>query len=172
MTICPSGYYCPDNTAHPNTYPCPPGTFFAGTGATSSSDCTACSEKYYCPDYGMTVGTTYPCGDGFLCAAGSKTYKGSEKCPKNYYCIAGVATECPAGTYTEVTGAIQESECRPCSPGSVCPDHSTDIQACNLGYYCPAGLSVYFATVASYSGVAGEPTICPAGFYCGSTGLS
>lgn len=116
-TTCPSGYYCPAKTGHPNTFPCPPGTFRAATGAASASDCNPCTEKYYCPDYGMTVATTYPCGDGFLCAQGSKTYKGSEKCPKNFYCVAGVDMECPDGTYTEVEGAIQVEECRPCSPG-------------------------------------------------------
>ena len=44
-----------------------------------------------------------------------------------------------------------------CPAGSYCPTVDTVI-ACSVGYFCPGGTT--------------SPTLCPAGFYCGSPGLA
>ena len=60
---CPPGHFCPTNSISPslcpaNTYcnagfasPCPSGTLFNGTGATSSLNCTACPSSTLCPPH-------------------------------------------------------------------------------------------------------------------------
>ena len=106
QTQCPIGYYCPDDTAHYERYPCAIGTYGSKPGLKSSDECTACPEKFYCPKKGMTESTknSYPCKDGYICGAGSSVATGTAACPKDSYCTAGNTTPCLAGTYSLVGG--------------------------------------------------------------------
>jgi len=99
----------------------------------------------------------FPCQDGYLCGTGSESSTGTADCPKDKYCIAGVATYCPAGYYSTVTGLRAESECTACSPGKICPSYSVGIYDCVEGYFCP-GLIID----------EDDMTICPVGNYCPS----
>lgn len=105
--ICIPGYYCPDGTNHSTEYPCPNGTFNAGTGLKAESECTPCTAGKFCE----TPGLSAPTGD----------------CQAGYYCIEGAWIATPMdGT----TGNI-------CSVGSYCPMGSIATTPCPAGTYGP-----------------------------------
>lgn len=61
----------------------------------------------------------YPCPAGFYCAISGQ----SEICPAGYYCPAGTGLDwksCPRGTYSNVLGLYDESQCKPCPAGQFC----------------------------------------------------
>lgn len=61
----------------------------------------------------------YPCPAGYYCVLQGQ----SEICPTGYYCPAGTGLDwkaCPRGTYSDVAGIYQESQCKPCPPGQYC----------------------------------------------------
>ncbi|KAM7413317.1 hypothetical protein PAMA_020621 [Pampus argenteus] len=58
---------------------------------------------------------------------------------------------CPAGTYGNMTGLIEELQCSSCDPGMYCKEP---------GFYCLEGSQ----TAAPISSVSGS--VCPAGHYC------
>ena len=44
-------------------------------------------------------------------------------CPAGYYCPEGTGTDwqqCPAGTFSAITGLAEAAECTPCSEGQYC----------------------------------------------------
>ena len=50
------------------------------------------------------------------------SFTGNDECPAGYYCPVGTTYPegCPVGTYSEVTGLSDVSECLPCPPGRYC----------------------------------------------------
>ena len=155
---CPEGYYCPyANTTQPipaspgyfasgrgnvNQEPCPPGTYSQAIAATS---CSPCPAGYYCPTQCMTKPIACPIG----------TYR--ELDVNTVYC-----TNCPEGTWSNVTTGVSVQACISCSAGIVCDKEGmTNVTAqsrlCPEGFVCPSGTTSY--TENSFP--------CPAGFYCG-----
>ena len=153
--VCAAGYYAAGGTCSPceadtckegagdalSCTPCPDGGATAGTGATSSSDCT-------CPTNSElnSAGNACECaagyyGSGRACAVcGAGTYKGS----------AGNAlgcTSCPAGASTGVTGSTSFSDC-------ACP---TDSELNSAGDACEC--------IVGYFGSGGSCTACGLGSY-------
>ena len=123
-TVCPQGSTCVDPTVSP--VKCPDGQFQASTGQI----------------------TCDPCNPGYACPIGSiRIDPPAAKCPKGYFCTDGkLVTECPKGTYGNMTGATTEAE--------GCAD-------CPQGWYCPAALA----------GLPPNSLLCPRGHYCsGKTG--
>ena len=45
---CPAGHYCLQGTTISTNFPCPGGTYYAGTGATDEAFCLDCPEGHYC----------------------------------------------------------------------------------------------------------------------------
>ena len=65
-----------------------------------------------------------------------------------WYCgtfclVSGTHTpiECPTGTFSNLTGLSNSTECTPCTAGSYCfANGLTDVEGpCTQGYYCPEG---------------------------------
>ena len=163
--VCAAGYYAAEGTCSPceaDTYkegagdalsctPCPDGGATAGTGATSSSDCT-------CPTNSElnSAGNACECapgyyGSGGACAVcGAGTYKGT----------AGNAlgcTSCPAGASTGGTGSTSFSDC-------ACPTNSElnsagDACECIVGYFGSGG-SCTACGLGSYKVDAGDALGC------------
>ena len=100
--LCPTGHYCPPQTAAP--YPCEPGTYYASTGlgiglvSVSAADCDACPAKQYCEGYG--VDTPKFCDDGWYCDGNDVSAKPEGKyCPKGHRCTGGEKIACTSGYY-------------------------------------------------------------------------
>jgi hypothetical protein len=108
-----------------------------------------------------TPACTGPCDPGYQCPAGSANAT-AVACPAGKYSLggAGSCTNCPAGVYGSMEGAVSSSCTGPCDPGYACPAGSANATA----VACPAG---------QYStGGAGSCTSCPAGTYGFTTGLT
>lgn len=135
--------------------PCPPGKYCSVTGLYDPLTLPDCSAGYYCTFETYTVAA----GDsqGFVCnkdtSATSRTCtRGSIVanqilCPKGYFCPIGseTATACPIGTFSNVTGNTDQSNCTKCGSGKFCSHRgmTTEGVNCTAGYYCPenAGLT-------------------------------
>ena len=83
---------------------CPAGTYGSTAGGTSLvTACSACVAGYYCP-----AGSTTP--------SGPQPYV---LCPPGSYCPIGTASPtqylCPAGTFSNATGAYDSSSCADCT---------------------------------------------------------
>ncbi|XP_077985306.1 uncharacterized protein LOC144439946 [Glandiceps talaboti] len=177
---CLEGTFCPEGTGYP--IGCPPGTY---NDLIIQAECTACPAGYYC----LANSTTYldtPCWKGFYCLQ-STEYPAQYACPAGTYNNRSVANNaydclpCPAGKYCEGDGLdVPSGDCAPgwfCSRGaytskphpyvntsdsysvSDCPIYSLNETGgiCSPGTYCPEGSD--------------QPTPCPAGQYCGLSGL-
>lgn len=94
---CPAGYKCPSGSPWPEA--CPKGSY---QNATGQKDCLECPAGYFC-----SGNTTNPeiCPSGYYC-------------PKNSY--AGTTFACQPGTFNNLTGRTQKSDCIPCTPGFYC----------------------------------------------------
>ena len=69
-------------------------------------------------------------------------------------CVAG-------GTYNDVEGIEEASDCKPCSTRKYCPEGSeTDGIECPAGFYCVAGQA------------SGYMKPCPVGTYSNTPGLN
>lgn len=118
--------------------------------------CKICPRGYYC--------YTDP-----LSAVGPAT---KVKCQAGTYCPEGSSAEipCPAGTFNNLVGRFDLTDCYACPPGHFCTEGSTaGIQKnvsnvvtnlCKAGYYCRGSA----ATEDPTDGSTGD--ICPKGFYC------
>ncbi|XP_010632162.1 multiple epidermal growth factor-like domains protein 11 [Fukomys damarensis] len=138
---CPAGHFCPPGTASPK--PCP-----AGTHNTR-----------------IAQGGCEPCPRGFFCPANTSSIVGNE-CPTGHYCPASTTFAsqfpCPRGTYNPQKGAIQQSDCTLCEPGSYCllPGLVAPSGPCSSGFYCAHGASVWNPM----DGITGD--LCPPGHFC------
>ena len=93
------------------------------------------------------------------------------------------ATDCPIGTYSNLTGLANSSQCTPCDPGKYCPTPGLiePYADCTAGHYCEIG-SIEPAPVGQvygYECIAGHyceqgiasPTPCPKGTYNPDIGM-
>ena len=131
-------------------------------GAASESNCTECPRGFICNN------STFPI-----------------ECSRGYYCeFQQDQTPCPAGTFSNVLGAGDDSVCEPCTPGYWCSREATtnpEQNPCPVGHYCPLGTGgvpsenstsepipcpsgTYRDQVAGAS--LSDCFLCPAGFYC------
>jgi hypothetical protein len=199
-TQCPAGSYCELGSVNPEN--CPAGTFGDGTKFRQKEDCADCTPGMYCATSGLTAPTGL-CSQGFYCILGAKTPTSSDDvntggvCPAGGYCPVGsaVALPCPAGTFSNVAGQFDASQCGACSVGFYCA--GTNLNAptgpCDPGYYCSGGSSTptQFITQAGYYSAAGAATpaaclpgtynpqtaqetctLCPAGYTCLSSAMT
>ena len=151
--ICPTGYYCIDNSVKL----CDPG-YFCKTRASSATDSTLlCPKGHYCPNSnGIVIPVLCPLGkftineggkaesDCDICQAGYYCIEGLTvpyECPKGYYCIAEqkIGTECPIGTYLNHTRGEKLEDCKSCTPGHYCNEWGIgdeEFYSCLPGKYC------------------------------------
>ena len=138
---CSAGAYCLAGTV---PLPCPPGSYFSGSGGVSVAACVACAAGAgaYCPAgsaasggvvcpmaFGCAGGAALPvacaCDAGRACGAGlaapsvGTTGGCVSACPAGYFCVNATAPiPCPAGTYSGGgVGFTAAATCLPCAPG-------------------------------------------------------
>ena len=158
--FCSVGYYCPlgQNSSMPNDFICPAGHQCRAAAANPDP----CPSGFYQNETGQ--GACEPCPPGYFCdsAAGGVVSYEQFECPVGYYCPAETPSAthnpCPLGTFSNITGLFDESNCTQCTPGMYCgrlaltePDG-----LCSPGFYCPQGRSL--ASTLGFE--------CPQGSYC------
>ncbi|WAR09797.1 hypothetical protein MAR_034873 [Mya arenaria] len=197
---CLAGYYCPTNFSSPFDNKEPPYIGSYGNdmvNLVALDSCTQCDTGYYCDAPGLTLPRDQ-CDAGYLCYSGAVTStpvnnatQGGERCPRGGYCLKGAieALPCPKGTYSNITGAVDTSECTICDPGYYCSSVAggEPTGPCAAGFYCEQEASSPYqfsatpghftlegaraqeecpiATYAPYHN-SSSCTTCPAGFYC------
>ncbi|GLD57311.1 zonadhesin-like isoform X1 [Lates japonicus] len=169
--VCSVGHYCEKGSVRQTA--CPPGSYQLRQGQGS---CETCPAGFYCQDQGMT--RPLLCEKGFYCPSGSV----------NHY-------PCPAGTYGNISGLVEEWQCSPCDPGTYCEGtvikmftsfdseqnglvDESQCRSCSPGFYCSeSGLSaVSGPCLRGFYCLEGSQTatpmssesgsVCPAGHYC------
>ena len=165
-------------------YPCPAGSFSAGT-AVGATGCTQCSAGYAAVSPGLQSCTQCPSGQYSTttwcnyCAAG--TYGATAglaactPCAAGYYgSTAGltVCAQCPATAYTSTTG---QTACLTCPAGQYstttwcnwCPTGAYSGAASSACILCATGQRASAATTGSTACVS-----CPAGQYNAAIGVT
>ena len=84
------------------------------------------NKKFICIVTGNTVPTNV-CAAGYFCTLSASTSTPTDVttgniCPAGRYCEAGSITGvgCPQGTFSNMTGLTNSSECTQCTPGYYC----------------------------------------------------
>jgi hypothetical protein len=161
-TICPAGYYCPSGTPYP--IHCPPGTYNAVTGGTTSANCTPCPDEMYCPDMAMSTTPTSgsnACATGYDCISGARVNIPNDGSTGKLCDLGNNCAICPNGSYNAKFGI---PACKPCPAGYYCESKAT--QDSNSLYYearpCPVGTYNAFESKSSLS----DCVACDAGQYC------
>lgn len=118
--LCPTGHFCPEGSDFEQG--CPINTY---QGSLGQADCDPCPAGYMCPYDNMTIPLS--CKEGlFSCSFVNVNsfFIITDIYPlyfTGYYCLEGIEPiGCPAGTYNNMTGISEESQCTDCSPGSYC----------------------------------------------------
>ncbi|XP_023933458.1 uncharacterized protein LOC106181652, partial [Lingula anatina] len=154
---CMPGYYCPAMTPTPDRYPCPSGTYSASANLSAADQCTPCDPGYYCN--GGEPWTSGPCPRGYYCPEGTEY-------PTQY--------GCPNGTYNDVEGLYNETQCKTCHQGTYCEFAVSDVTVCPRGTFMPWGTNLTSGEVVlDYFIGAGIPAQrqfscvdCVGGYYC------
>lgn len=128
--ICPFGHFCPQGSPWP--IGCQSGTYQNSVG---KDECIVCPEGYYCDALLLSLMTGIP-GHGVVTP---------QICPPGSYCRNGTQFSlqylCPTGTFSNITGLLDEAQCISCTPGNVCSTVGLiepDSQ-CSAGFFCSRG---------------------------------
>ncbi|XP_071497013.1 uncharacterized protein [Diadema antillarum] len=159
-TQCPGGFYCESPGQGSTTNECDPGFFCtigvnvrAPNGMNNTGVGGSCYAGHECPQ-GSAAPT--PCLAGFysgytqrdscdVCPAGKYCENATVvplECPVGHYCPDGTEYSdqfpCPAGTYNNVTGQTNLTDCLYCPPGMYCEGTGLDYPSglCDEGFYC------------------------------------
>ena len=162
--LCSPGYYCPEGQSLSNPYPCIPGTYCAA----GSSFPISCSAGTYQSQFSQS--SCLSCPSGNFCTPNSTT---PEICPIKYFCPANshFPTICPNGTYSNVIGLMDATQCLSCPTSFYC-QYGSIVGNCSAGYWCvsansvatPSGNVDILLSNGIYLNVIGGP--CPSGAYC------
>ncbi|WAR13008.1 hypothetical protein MAR_027188 [Mya arenaria] len=136
-----------------------------------NSDCIICTGKY-CPGTGNPepVGT---CDPGYYCPIGDSS-AGYSLCLEGFYCPEGTGRNwswCPEGTFSNVLGLDNISDCRQCLGGKHCDvtNLTAPVADCDAGYFCTLGVDTSQPDGVSNTGTGG---ICPQGSRCPTGSLT
>ena len=129
-------------------------------------NCTACDAGKYKDVIENSQCTNCPVGMSSTVGASSQSLCQTVTCTPGQYLSGIVCVNCPAGTYSNATGANSSNTCVPCPAGAF--SGVTGASSANTCVQCPAG---------AYSAVTGASTcvLCPAGSsssVVGSTSIS
>ncbi|XP_035696015.1 signal peptide, CUB and EGF-like domain-containing protein 3 isoform X1 [Branchiostoma floridae] len=154
----------------------------------------------------MTTAVSRPCDPGYICFPNSTVPNPTDGimgyiCPVGHFCPTGALEEipCPIGSYSNLIGLADASECVQCPAGYYCslPGLQAPLGLCDPGYfcipgsqsptpvdgtcpegcYCPTGSAapipcpVGTMNPVSHGSSVSECVLCPAGQYCSGAGL-
>ncbi|GIQ81354.1 hypothetical protein KIPB_002301, partial [Kipferlia bialata] len=185
--LCNVGFYCSGGASVGNPSDASGGSCAAGERCPlGSSAPIACSAGTY--QKLAEQGVCLDCVAGYYCPDGAEDYE-STPCNAGYYCPVGTTSAvefpCSPGTYSAGTMMTSSDDCDACDTGHYCVGYAQTVMTgtCTAGYYCSGGATTATpATETEGGGRCGPgyycpagiatPTICPAGKYCPTSGLS
>lgn len=160
-SLCPPGAYSVTSGLSSVSLcsPCPAGTYSTSWGATS---CVACEEGMF----GDLEGTTNcsQCQAGTYVSERGWQRRGCTPCPAGTFSnMMGAVSVlncslCPDGFYSGAPGMTSASACQQCQVGTVSVDNKTLCKPCGMGEFCPAG---YHAAI-----------LCVPGLVCNGTHMN
>ena len=168
-SICPVGYYCPNQTVTYKTFPCSMGYFGNQTQLSSHDQCHPCTPGYYCDRDAMTAPANkchvgYYCSEKAISPNPANAAQGGGRCPQGYYCESGYSRPlpCPKGTYGDRTKLGHILQCTDCPGGLYCAQDGLPAPngTCDAGYFCSGRAILQNPVNQTYGG------ICPAGYFC------
>lgn len=116
--VCPKGHFCRVGYTRPRG--CPDGSYQDEEGKTYCKSCPA----------------------GYVCLASSTTFNDTV-CPSGRYCPVNTSNPilCDEGTFNELTGQEEESNCVLCTAGKYCEGSglSQPTADCYGGWFCTNG---------------------------------
>jgi len=116
--VCPKGHFCREGYTLPDG--CPDGSYQDEEGQTYCKSCPA----------------------GYVCLAKATTFNDTV-CPSGRYCPVNTSNPflCDEGTFNELTGQEEESNCVLCTAGKYCEGSglSKPTADCYGGWFCKNG---------------------------------
>ena len=159
---CLPGYYCPPGQQSPTAFECSEGYYCEG-GKGNQEPCISGTyqDQKAKPKCKKCVGR-YVCNATF----GPVVNYTQNICPSGFYCPEGTEFDyqfpCPIGTFNNLTGRANETECTKCLGGFYCgiPGLIYPTTSCSEGYYCQVGAKTASPQQGKFA------NICPYGHYC------
>ncbi|XP_075695378.1 uncharacterized protein LOC142661742 isoform X2 [Rhinoderma darwinii] len=173
---CLPGSYCPF-AGKIHTVISPAGFLKDGSGQISSCICSNCPPTHDVEDPHQSNDMQVTCHPGYYVTTGGQLE--CKLCPPGYFCADGsTKTPCPAGTFSEKEGLLQQSECTLCPAGYFCLEGKSlppaEGSLCPAGFYCPIGTRnshAYPCPAGTYNdqvgqGHRGSCKVCSEGLFC------
>ena len=111
-----------------------------------ANECPDCWAGHVCDKTGMSnadKASTRKCAAGYYCDSGAATAIDGQDCPLGYFCLEGIEnlddSECPIGTYNDLTGLQSADQCKPCTAGYYCD--AAGLTAVNTANQCEVRVS-------------------------------
>ncbi|KAM3922961.1 uncharacterized protein RB166_012036 [Leptodactylus fuscus] len=173
---CLPGSYCPF-AGKIHTVMSPTGFLKDGSGQISSCICSNCPPTLDVEDPHQSIGIPITCHAGYYVTTEGQLE--CKLCPPGYFCADGSSkTPCPAGTFSDKEGLLQQTECTLCPAGFFCLEGMSqppgEILLCPAGFYCPIGTRnshAYPCPAGTYNDQAGQGhrgncKVCSEGLFC------
>ncbi|XP_077105722.1 uncharacterized protein LOC143764221 isoform X2 [Ranitomeya variabilis] len=173
---CLPGSYCPF-AGKIHTVISPTGFLKDGSGQISSCICSNCPSTLNVGDHHQSADLPVTCQPGHYVTTEEQLV--CKLCPPGYFCNDGsTKTPCPAGTFSDKEGLLQQNDCILCPAGFFCLEGMSqlpgDIYLCPAGFYCPIGTRNshgYPCPAGTYNdqpgqGHRGSCKICSEGLFC------
>lgn len=175
--ICEVGYFCVGGLKQP----CPPGTYGATPGLSTTACSGPCPAGYYCP-IGTANATLYRCPAGtYGATTGLSTSACTGVCSPGYYCpeasTSPTQLECGTVSLSRVSDAVQGYiSIQPYTAMTSMPPRNgyTDLVSLDEpnGVYCPQGSAMPLVATLGYYTIGSNKTTrsaqlpCNPGSYC------
>jgi hypothetical protein len=173
-STCAAGFYCADLSTQ---LPCPYGTWSALPGRISVTSCTSCvSGSYSSLAAQSSPAACASCPAGSFCSGGANitACSWSQYCPANSsvatHCATGqfctdasVTADCPAGSWSSITGLTAASQCTACQAGKYGSSSGQTSAASACPFTCTAGT---YGDTAGQTMASNACSTCPPGSWC------
>lgn len=156
--LCQAGYYCTGGAEIATQVQTPSG-HYSLEGAVGPSACAPGTFNLY-PGRGKCL----DCPAGYYCGKGAPGTVTPELCPTGSYCPTATSLPllCPPGTYSDLQGLVEVTQCTACPAGSYCDSYGLSAPSgdCLGGFLC-TGSSPVANPINQTFGIE-----CPVGHYC------
>ena len=146
--LCPAGSFCPSMGA---VIPCAVAGRWCPPGSASLADAVACDAGTYglaLPYNSSQCAGACAVQPGYYCPAGSTSSAGVPTPAGTFFQSATVFAPCPAGTHSNVAGAVSSVACAPCPINTFARSGAVACSACAPALYAAGSTDVPAAAAA------------------------